>query len=81
MHNPCFLYKIKAIIKRALSIKRTVLVTLKRTVTKRTVHVTLAKPNVMQGLDGMNMIIQLKVQNHGNTFKAASITVLHRLLF
>ena len=28
------------------------------------VHVTLVKPSVMQKLDGMNKIIQLKVQNH-----------------
>ena len=28
------------------------------------VHVTMAKPNVMRKLDRMNIIIQLKVQNH-----------------
>ena len=35
-------------------------------------HVTLVKPNVMRKLDGMNIIIQLKVQNHQNTFEATS---------
>ena len=39
------------------------------------VHVTLVKPTVMQKLDGMNIIIQLKVQNHQNTFKATSTTI------
>ena len=34
----------------------------------------------MQKLDGMN-IIQLKVQNHRNTFEATSTTVLNRLSF
>ena len=32
------------------------------------VHVTLVKPNVMQKLDGMNIIIQLKVQNYQPLF-------------
>ena len=41
------------------------------------VHVTLVKPNVMQKLDGMNIIIQLKVQNHQNNFEATSTTILH----
>ena len=55
-----------------LSIKEIVLV----------VHVTLVKPNVMQRLNGMNVIIiQLKVQNHRNTFETISPTVLHGLLF
>ena len=55
-----------------LSIKEIVLV----------VHVTLVKPNVMQRLNGMNVIIiQLKVQNHRNTFETISTTVLHGLLF
>ena len=54
-----------------LSIKGVVLV----------VHVTLVKPNVMQKLDGMNIIIQLKVQNHQNTFEATLTTVLHELSF
>ena len=49
---------------RALSIKGIVFV----------VHITLAKSNIMQKLDGMNIIIQLKVQNHQNTFKATSTT-------
>ena len=56
---------------RVLSIKRIVLV----------VYVTLVKPNVMQKSDGMNTIIQLKVQNHQNTFEATSSTILHGLLF
>ena len=40
----------------------------------------IGEPNVMQKLDGMN-IIQLKVQNHRNTFEATSTTVLNRLSF
>ena len=44
------------------------------------VHVTLVKPNLTLKLDGMN-IIQLKYQNHRNTFKATSTTVLHVLSF
>ena len=39
-------------------------------------HITLVKPNVMQMLDGMNIIIQLKVQNHQNN-EATSTTILH----
>ena len=39
------------------------------------------QPNVIQKLDGMNMIIQLKVQNHRNTFEATSTTVLDGLSF
>ena len=45
------------------------------------VHVTLVKPNVKRKLDGMNIIIQLKVQNHSNTFEATSATILHGLSF
>ena len=45
------------------------------------VHITLLKPTIMQKLDGMNIIIQLKVQNHRNTFETISTTVLHGLLF
>ena len=45
------------------------------------VHVTLVKPSVMRKLDGMNIIIQLKVQNHQNTFEATSTTILHGLSF
>ena len=45
------------------------------------VHVTLVKPNVMRKLDGMNITIQLKVQNHQNTFEATSTTILHRRSF
>ena len=33
--------------------------------------------NVMRKLDEMNIIIQLKAQNHQNTFEAASTTILH----
>ena len=43
------------------------------------VHVTLVLPNVMQKIDGTNIIIQLKVQNHRNTVEATLITVLHGL--
>ena len=35
------------------------------------VHVTLVKPSVMQNLYGLNKIINLKVQNHQNSFKPA----------
>ena len=45
------------------------------------VHVPLVKPNVMWNLDGINIIIQLKVQNHQNTFEAISTTILHGLSF
>ena len=45
------------------------------------VHVTLVKPDVMRKLDVMNIIIQLNVQNHQNTFEATSITILHELSF
>ena len=45
------------------------------------VHVILVKPNTAQKLDGMNLIIHLKVQNHRNTFDATSSTVLHGLSF
>ena len=44
------------------------------------VHITLAKPNVMWKIDEMN-IIQLKVQNHQNTFEKTSTTILHGLSF
>ena len=45
------------------------------------VRITLVKPNVIQTLDGIDIIIQLKAQNHGNTFEAASTTTLHGLPF
>ena len=45
------------------------------------VHVTLVKPKVMQKLDGMNIIIQLKVQNHQSTSETTSTTILHALSF
>ena len=61
----------KTIINHVLSIKGIVLV----------VQVTLVKPNVMQKWDGMNIVIQLKVKNHQNTFKATSTTILHGLSF
>ena len=35
----------------------------------------------MQKLDGMNITIQLKVQNHQNTFKATPTTILLRFSF
>ena len=44
-------------------------------------HVTLVKPNEMQKLDGMNITIQLNVQNRRNTFEATLTTILHGLLF
>ena len=61
----------KAIINDVLSIKRIVLL----------VHVTLVKPNETQKLHGMNIIIQLKVQSHQNTFEATSTTILYGLSF
>lgn len=36
------------------------------------VRFTLVKPNLIQKLDGMSIMSQLKVQNHRNTFKAIS---------
>ena len=62
---------IKAITNRALSVKGIVLL----------VHVTLGKSNVMRKLDGMNIIIQLEVQNHQNTIEATLTTILHELSF
>ena len=44
-------------------------------------HFTLIKPNGKRKLDEINIIIQLKVQNHQNTFKAKSTTILHGLSF
>ena len=34
-----------------------------------------------QKLDGMNIIIKLKFQNHGNTFEVTSTSFLHGLSF
>ena len=45
------------------------------------VHVTNECDKVMKNLDGMNIITQLKVQNHRNTFEATSTTVLHGLSY
>ena len=59
------------IINCVLSIQRIALV----------VHLRLVKPNVMQKLDGMDIIIQLKVQNHENTFEVTSTTILHGLSY
>ena len=56
---------------RVLSTKEIVLVA----------HVALVKPNLMRKLDLMNIIIQIKVQNHRNTFEATSATLLHGLSF
>ena len=58
-------------LKNKNSIKETVLV----------VHITLMKPNVMRKLDGVNIMIQLRVQKHQNTFEATSTTILHRRSF
>ena len=41
------------------------------------VRITLVKPNVMQKLEELNIITQLKVQNHRKTFEASSTTGLH----
>ena len=40
-------------------------------------HVALVKPHVRPKFDEMNIIIELKVQNHQNTFEATSTTILH----
>ena len=45
------------------------------------VHGILVKPNVMRKLDGVNIIMQLKVQNHQNTFEVTSTTILHGVSF
>ena len=45
------------------------------------VPIALVKPTVIQKLDGMSIIIQLKVQNLRNTFEATPTTVLHGLSF
>ena len=41
----------------------------------------IGEPNVMQKLDGMNIIIQLNVQKHQNTFEATLTTILHGLSY
>ena len=56
---------------RVLSIKEVSLV----------VHMILVKPEVMQRLDGINIIIQLKVQNHQNNSKATSAVALQVMSF
>ena len=66
-----FLSKMKAVINGVLSIKDIVLL----------VHVTLVKLSATQKLDGMNMLIQRKAQNHRNIFEEASNTVLNGLSF
>ena len=45
------------------------------------VPVTLVKPSIMRKLDGINIINQLKVQNHQNTSEATSTTILHGMSF
>ena len=59
------------IVNHVLSIEEIVLVA----------HFTLAKPNIMQKLDRINMIIQLKVQNDQNTLKGTSTSVLYGMTF
>ena len=66
-----FLLKDKTITNGVLSIQGIVV----------TVHVALVKPNVMRKLDGMNIIIQIKVQNRQSIFEATSTTILHGLSF
>ena len=56
---------------RVLSIKEVSLV----------VHMILIKPKVMQKLDGINIIIQLKVQNHQNNSDATSAVALQVMSF
>ena len=69
--RPLFPIKDKTIANRVLSITEIALV----------VHVTFVKPTVIRKLDGMTIIIQLKVQNNQNTFEATSTTILHGLSF
>ena len=45
------------------------------------VHATLAKTNVMEKLNGMNIVVQLKVQDHQNACEAISTIILHSLSF
>ena len=45
------------------------------------VQVRMVKPNAIQKLDGMNIIKQLKAQNHWNTLKATPTTALLGLSF
>ena len=45
------------------------------------VQVALMKPDIMQKLDEMNIIIQLIVYNHQYTFEATSISISHGLPF
>ena len=45
------------------------------------VHIIVVKLNVMQKLDGMNIIIQLKIQSHQNTCEPTSTTILNGLSF
>ena len=59
------------IVNRVLSIKEVSLV----------VHMILVRPKVMQKLDGINIIIQLKVQNYQNNFDATSAFALQVLSF
>ena len=44
-------------------------------------NVTFVKPNAMHKIHGMNITIQLKVQNRQNTFETTSAIVLHDLSF
>ena len=45
------------------------------------VHVTLVKTNIILKLDGMDIIIQLKVKNHQSTFSTIWTTVFDGLIF
>ena len=69
--RPLFPIKDKTIANHVLSITEIALV----------VHVTFVKPNVIRKLDGMTIIIQLKVQNHQSTFEVTSTTILYGLSF
>ena len=69
--RPLFPLKDKTIANHVLSITEIALV----------VHVTFVKPNVIRKLDGMTIIIQLKVQNHQSTFEVTSTTILYGLSF
>ena len=62
--------KTKMTINRVVFIKKIIFV----------VHPKLQTPKAMQIFDGMNIIIQLKVQSHRNNIETISTTVLHGLL-
>ena len=63
------------------SLKYSIVNSIKLQETATVVYVILVIASVMTKLDGVNIIAQQKVQNHRNTFKTVSITILHGLSF